>query len=164
VEFLYGDPAVAKELSKDERYVQLIPPSQRRCVDAVLDAKLRHGQLSVEEIDAACAIHFNIAGFARELAEFYAGSGHFDAAYRQLETDRAWYAGFTAQEHLFLPEMRSVRADSRFMPYAAGIGLVDYWLKTDHWPDFCSREKLPYDCKEAALAAQAKIHSNASNP
>ena len=42
------------------------------------------------------------------------------------------------------------------MPFAARVGLVDYRLKTDRWPDFCKRERLPYACKEAALAARSK--------
>ena len=47
------------------------------------------------------------------------------------------------------------------MPFAASLGLVDYWLESDRWPDFCASEKLPYDCKEAALSARgtAKIHT-----
>ena len=62
---------------------------------------------------------------------------------------------------LYLPYMRSVRADPRFMPFAASLGLIDYWLESDRWPDFCASEKLPYDCKEAALSARgtAKIHT-----
>ena len=59
-----------------------------------------------------------------------------------------------------MPHMRIVRADPRFMPLAARLGLVDYWLDTDQWPDFCATEKLPYDCKEAALAA--RVNANAS--
>jgi len=163
LEFLYGDPALAKEMSKDERYVRFLKPSDRRCVDVVLDAKLRHAQLSVEEIDAACQPRFNPPGFEREPEQFFADFGHVDAAYQRLETYWQWYAHWSAQPLLFVPEMRSVRADVRFMPFAARVGLVDYWLKTDHWPDFCKREKLPYDCKEAALAAQAAAHSSAPN-
>lgn len=53
---------------------------------------------------------------------------------------------------LFLPEMKAFRRDARFMPLAARLGLVDYWRKTGHWPDFCSEPDLPYDC---ALVAGA---------
>ena len=41
------------------------------------------------------------------------------------------------------------------MPFAARIGLADYWLDSGHWPDFCTEERLSYDCKQAALAARA---------
>ena len=60
---------------------------------------------------------------------------------------------------LFMPHMRLVRADPRFMTQAARLGLVDYWLETGHWPDFCTEEKLPYDCKKAALAERAANNS-----
>ncbi len=46
-----------------------------------------------------------------------------------------------------MPHMRIVRADPRFMPLAVRLGLADYWLDTDQWPDFCTTDKLPYDCK-----------------
>jgi len=157
VEFLYGDPAVAKKMSGDERYARFLQPSKRACMTAILDAKLQRTQLSVEEIDAACAPNFALPelGVDREMAELYAAFGHVDEAYRLLEANRDFYATFIVQPNLFLPEMRSVRADPRFMPFAARVGLVDYWLETDHWPDFCTHDTLPYDCKEAALAARA---------
>jgi hypothetical protein len=41
------------------------------------------------------------------------------------------------------------------MPLAERLGLVDYWLDTDQWPDFCASETLPYNYREAALAARA---------
>jgi tetratricopeptide (TPR) repeat protein len=55
---------------------------------------------------------------------------------------------------LFRPWMKSIRSDPRFMAYAKRLGLVDYWQKSGHWPDFCSEADLPYDCKaEAAKRA-----------
>ena len=47
------------------------------------------------------------------------------------------------------------RRDARFMPLAERLGLVDYWIATDKWPDFCSEPDLPYDCRAAARAARA---------
>lgn len=51
---------------------------------------------------------------------------------------------------LFRPEFARVRADPRFMRVAAQLGLVKYWRQSGHWPDFCTTEKLPYDCKSQA--------------
>jgi hypothetical protein len=49
------------------------------------------------------------------------------------------------------------RCDSRFMPLAAKFGDVGYWQSTGKWPDFCTDEQLPYDCKTgAARATSAK--------
>jgi hypothetical protein len=88
----------------------------------------------------------------------YAYYGFSDAAFQQLEAVMAeWRDDSIPFEfrYLFIPHMRAVRTDSRFMPLAARLGLVDYWLESGQWPDFCHDEKLPYDCKEAALAARA---------
>ena len=51
---------------------------------------------------------------------------------------------------LFRPWMASVRRDPRFMGLAKRIGLIDYWRKSGHWPDFCADAALRYDCKAEA--------------
>lgn len=51
---------------------------------------------------------------------------------------------------LFRPEFTAIRADPQFMRIAARLGLVRYWRKTGYWPDFCSTERLRYDCKSEA--------------
>lgn len=86
------------------------------------------------------------------LARLLSSVGDADGAYRELE--RVDFEWFGSTIFLFFPEMRSVRRDPRFMPLAARIGLVDYWLETDRWPDFCAEPDLPYDCKEIAHALQ----------
>ena len=57
---------------------------------------------------------------------------------------------------LFRPNTRKLRQDPRFMLVAKRFGLLDYWVKTGKWPDFCFEPGLPYDCKaEATKIAQA---------
>lgn len=51
---------------------------------------------------------------------------------------------------LFLPEFKEVRADARFMAVAADLGLVKYWTVSGHWPDFCVRPGLSYNCRSEA--------------
>jgi hypothetical protein len=51
---------------------------------------------------------------------------------------------------LFRPWMASVRRDPRFMALAKRMGLVDYWVKSGHWPDFCADADLEYDCRTEA--------------
>ncbi|MEZ5962088.1 MAG: adenylate/guanylate cyclase domain-containing protein [Hyphomonadaceae bacterium] len=54
----------------------------------------------------------------------------------------------------FVPATRALRLDPRFMPVMDRIGLLDYWLQSDHWPDFCTDPQLRYDCRaEAARLA-----------
>lgn len=48
------------------------------------------------------------------------------------------------------------------MKLAARIGLLDHWQSSGRSPDFCGEPNLPYDCKEAALAAQADNTRRAS--
>lgn len=52
-----------------------------------------------------------------------------------------------AKDELFRPEFAPVRADPRFMQVAASLGLVRYWRQTGYWPDFCTSERLRYDCR-----------------
>src|SRR5439155_8390003 len=74
--------------------------------------------------------------------------GRMDEAYAILQERRLWPSLGT--DALFLPEFAKLRADPRFMKIAAERGLVRYWRSTGNWPDFCSDERLTYDCKKEA--------------
>jgi TolB-like protein len=76
-----------------------------------------------------------------------AREGDIDGAYRELAQARRGSEFLIA---LYYPEMRAFRADPRFMPLAARFGLVDYWTRTGHWPDFCTEPDRPYDCSAVA--------------
>ena len=57
-------------------------------------------------------------------------------------------------EVFFRPEFRDIRRDPRFLRIAQRAGLLDYWIKSGEWPDFCFESEFPYDCKtEAAKLA-----------
>ncbi|HEX7945578.1 MAG TPA: hypothetical protein VF495_12980, partial [Phenylobacterium sp.] len=77
-----------------------------------------------------------------------AREGDIDGAYR--EADQAKRRGPSVLTALYYPEMRAFRADPRFMPLAARYGLVDYWIRSGHWPDFCTEPDRPYDCAAVA--------------
>ncbi len=49
----------------------------------------------------------------------------------------------------FAPYAAKFRADPRFMPLAAKLGLVATW-KATKWPDFCTARDAPYDCRAVA--------------
>src|SRR5262249_19119316 len=53
-------------------------------------------------------------------------------------------------EQFFVPGMEGFFGDPRFMQLAARLKLVDYWRGSDHWPDFCTAQRPPYDCKAVA--------------
>jgi DNA-binding winged helix-turn-helix (wHTH) protein/TolB-like protein len=61
---------------------------------------------------------------------------------------------------LFLPEMAAIRRDRRFIPMLQRTGLLDYWTRSGHWPDFCSDPSLGYDCKEAASRVLAGLRAD----
>ena len=50
----------------------------------------------------------------------------------------------------YYPETKPLRRDPRFWPLVSRMGLADYWLKSNNWPDFCSEPDLPYDCRKIA--------------
>ncbi|MGD9967022.1 MAG: adenylate/guanylate cyclase domain-containing protein [Hyphomonadaceae bacterium] len=52
---------------------------------------------------------------------------------------------------MFYPMTAAMRADPRFMPLMHRGGLLQYWLETDRWPEFCEDPSLPYDCRQEAL-------------
>jgi DNA-binding winged helix-turn-helix (wHTH) protein/tetratricopeptide (TPR) repeat protein len=79
--------------------------------------------------------------------------GRVNEAYRVLDDDITIQALRTAPYILFRPHMRSLWQDPRFMTLAARVGLVDYWISTQTWPDFCREPSVPYECREEAEKA-----------
>ncbi|MEO0815922.1 MAG: winged helix-turn-helix domain-containing protein [Pseudomonadota bacterium] len=77
------------------------------------------------------------------------------------EIDRAWAlieggADATVYDETiihFYPDMAPFRQDHRFWIMMDRYGLVDYWAETDRWPDFCTMEALPVDCRTMARRA-----------
>lgn len=51
---------------------------------------------------------------------------------------------------LFRPTLRKFRQDPRMLQVAKRVGLLNYWISTGQWPDFCRDPDLPYDCKAEA--------------
>ncbi len=84
-------------------------------------------------------------------ARMLAALGDTDGAYEMMQDKSFDWDGATV--FLFYPEMKQFRRDARFMPFVAGSGLVEYWLASGNWPDFCADEDQTYDCKTAAALA-----------
>jgi TolB-like protein len=59
-------------------------------------------------------------------------------------------------DFLFGPLTASLRRDPRFMVLAARLKLVDFWLASGKWPDFCSEPNWPYNCQKEARSVKAK--------
>jgi TolB-like protein/DNA-binding winged helix-turn-helix (wHTH) protein len=69
---------------------------------------------------------------------------------QRLAVDDLYIRGF-----LFREAFRGIREDPRVMAWFDAGTQLGYWLETDRWPDFCSEETLPYDCRSLALEYQA---------
>lgn len=140
----YGNPRLAKELAG----------FSAEGLDLYLAARADPSPASISKLVATIKEHRNDTrgdiGFAiQALAEF----DQTDELLRWL--GGAPREGLAAISYvLFRPAFAKFRRDPRFMAVAARIGLVDYWLSTDEWPDYCRDPNLPYDCtKEAARHA-----------
>ena len=87
--------------------------------------------------------------------------GMADAAFPIIETlpfgptgakgDALGMMGFRTHL-LFTPANKQGRDDLRFVKLCARLGLVDYWLETDIWPDCV--DEVPYDFKAVCLDAR----------
>lgn len=110
------------------------------CAAAYLKARL--GEETPER-----ALELCLAEPVFDPVRYAAALGFVDKAYEiALTREIEW----SDTPFLFYLEMAAFRRDPRFMQVAARYGLVDYWLATDQWPDFCADPELPYDCRELA--------------
>ena len=147
-EILFGDPARAGPLigrwNPDEH--------EQECLEFIGDARMGKRSPSTEEIRRKCEGSYSLD----LLNGFF---GHLDEAFHYLQLKRADYAKFArfGPHFVYYPQLAALRADSRFMPYMAELGIAQYWLETGSWPDFCATDPLPYDCRRAAAAAVTRV-------
>ena len=145
-QYRYGDPKAAEQLMPkvlDYSDAAMVP--QRKLLAARLDP-------SPAKIDDAISAFRVLPGTGPDREnQLLLALGTFhktDYAYQLL--DDARFQPFIETSVLFRPEFVAVRADPRFMAVAARLGLVTYWRKSGTWPDFCTSERLKYDCKTEA--------------
>jgi DNA-binding winged helix-turn-helix (wHTH) protein len=80
--------------------------------------------------------------------------GQIDLAYEAAEQTTGRGAGYRML--LFADIAAPMLREPRFMDLAARLGLAQYWLASNRWPEFCAEPGLPYDCKVEAARAAAK--------
>jgi tetratricopeptide (TPR) repeat protein len=145
-QYRYGDPKVALVLLPrigDFSEAELAP------IRKVLDARMDPTPTKIDDAIAALSALWPNEPQSRNLILLTLGNfGRVNQAYQLMEDPK--FQPFIATEGLFRPDFASVRADPRFMRIAARLGLVRYWRQSGYWPDFCAKEKLPYDCKAEA--------------
>ncbi len=128
------------------------PPAQRACYDKHLAAVERGAVRGLPPECVRTPLDWRIRMLARQ--------GDLDGAF--AEATKPVPATRHTTVHLFQPELKAFRADPRFMPLAHRLGLVDFWLATGRWPDFCAEPDRPYDCRAVAAEVAGRSPGNAS--
>jgi hypothetical protein len=145
-QFRYGDPRVAmKLLPKIGDFSDAEMEPSRKVIAARIDPT------AAKIGEAITALSTRASNNQRARNSVLMGLVTFarvDQAYQLLQ-DRQ-FQPFLEKNALFRPDFAAVRADPRFMQVAARLGLVRYWRDSGFWPDFCSTERLGYDCKAEA--------------
>jgi TolB-like protein len=88
------------------------------------------------------------------LFELLAVAGFRDDA-MQLARERIAADDFWFRGTLFRPALTEFRSDPAVFELFAMNGLLEYWLTSDEWPDFCEDPDLPYDCRSVAVVRRA---------
>lgn len=141
----YGDPHAAADLLPKMDMSDAELARYRTLITARLDPTPEN----IDKAVAAFAPQASSDPSARNRVLLALGNfGRVDQVYQLLEDPS--FQPFVELDDLFRPTFAGVRADPRFMQAAARLGLVRYWRQTGYWPDFCTSEKLPYDCKKEA--------------
>lgn len=142
----YGDPKTADALVSQ---VALSSDRDQVGIHKFIRARMYPSVGAKAEVLAAYRPLLRGSADGRAMYLLALGSfGEFDEAIRLLSDPG--YMPQSEMDILFRPEFRPMRHDRRFMAVAARLGLVQYWRRSGHWPDFCSDPDLPYDCKAEA--------------
>lgn len=146
LQFRYGDARAALELLPrimNSSDAALVPYRK------VIAARLDPSPTKVDDAIAALKAQPSSNPVDRNRVLLALGNfGRAEQVYEMLEDPT--FQPFIASDVLFRPDFAGVRADPRFMQIAARLGLVRYWRQSGYWPDFCTSEKLRYDCKSEA--------------
>lgn len=150
-ELRYGDFDRAKRSWDEGKH----GPLASACMSFIFGVRQRHIVPSATDIDTKC-------GQVPDLDEMLqALFGHDDEALRDLQRHLpdASPPGQWGPDWVFERGFEKLRQDPRLIAILAKAGIPQYWLQTGNYPDYCSREKLPYDCREAARQAVASLKS-----
>lgn len=128
-------------------------PASVSCVSFVFDARQRRLVPSAAAIEQKCGQAVGIDEMMQALF------GHTNEALLALDRNLPITAppGQFAPDWVFERGFEKLRQDPRLIRILAKAGIPQYWLQTGNFADYCSQEKLPYDCRAAAQAAIAAI-------
>lgn len=150
-ELLYGDLNRATHAWNAGKH----RPVTAKCASFVFKARQQGTVPSAAAIEQNC-------GEARGLDEMMqALFGHIDESLLALDKNLPVTAppGQWGPDWVFERGFEKLREDPRLVGVLAKAGIPQYWLQTGNFPDYCMREKLPYDCRQAARQAVANLKS-----
>jgi DNA-binding SARP family transcriptional activator/TolB-like protein len=146
----YGDPGVALAMLREPHPPGWMSEAHIKMWEQVMRAVQAPTEGNVEVAVATIRDRTKIADRSGDiiLMQQFAVLGRLDDAFALADRhggtipdgETVWFRNY----------MAPFRADPRFMPLAYRQGLVDIWVKTGVWPDFCVEKTVPYDCKEEA--------------
>lgn len=147
-EILFGDPLKARPLIERWDTHQ----NEEKCLEFVIDARVTGRSPGSDSVNRHCG---DAGLFSREALNGL--FGNIDAVYAGMHQKADEYMAVPrfGPRFLFYQGLESLRADQRFMPLMERLGIAQYWIETGNWPDFCTTEQLPYDCRRAAETAVA---------
>lgn len=145
LEYRYGDPKKALDLLEEGRLNIIPTPLQTSFLRARIDKSPSKIEMAVADARKSYEQNGSLHQFIQTLAAF---GRKEDAINVLLSNDPRRSPGVISV--FFRPHLKGVRSDPRFMTIAQRYGLVEYWNATGRWPDFCSEQNLPYDCREEA--------------
>jgi len=150
----YGDPNVALALMRTGSIGR--QPMISSTTEAILIARANP---TIDNVQRAIAtVETHAASDTRILADLVQAWGEFHRENELFQTLLNWKnakAIALVGEAFFRPPLARFRQDVRFMQIADRAGLVDYWLSSEKWPDFCAEPDLSYDCKEVASSLRS---------
>lgn len=146
LQFRYGDPKAALELMPRVLNASDASMTPYRML---LAARMDRSPQKIDDAITALGAHEpNSPATQNKVLLALGNFGRVDQAYRLMDDPK--FEPSIDRNALFRPDFAGIRADRRFMQVAARLGLVRYWRQTGYWPDFCTSEKLSYDCKTEA--------------
>ncbi|HEX3653580.1 MAG TPA: winged helix-turn-helix domain-containing protein [Rhizomicrobium sp.] len=117
---------------------------------------LARAKPSPANVEAAAELAIRYSSPPQVALQSLAALGRIDQAYALLERPNRLAGLRDAGTYiLFRSNARPLLLDRRFMRLADRLGLVQFWLSSDMWPDFCGDKDLPYNCKTEAQRLRA---------
>jgi hypothetical protein len=104
----------------------------------VRDSLRRDGRISLRDLTRLYGLGWQDEAF--DLAARASFAHMFEAG--DVHASGPWAPGL-----LFSSFNQAMREDRRFVSLCAKLGLVDYWVSSESWPDCAGAGALPYDFK-----------------